>query len=512
VGVAGLPGSTIFFSATEMDNAQDPGIPGLSNRPARRSRARWLAVPITLGVFSLLTAGYLSSFTPATIIDDGRAAPIEVRTLQTTVDGALRDAGVTLRPEDVVEPARDAQIVRGEPINIKRARMVRVTIDGQDPRLVRTQRNSARDLLNDIGYSFGLFDTLRINGEFVEALPGLSTPATRNDTLQFDLDRPVAEIDVRRARPIWVEEAGVSPAQVNTTASTVGEALLQAGYLVYLADKISPDPGMLLQPEMRISITRAKPVSVLVDGRRVRTRTHAATVADVLTEMNIILLDRDYTRPALSDAVNPDTEIRVVRVTRDLLIRQDPIPFSTRWEANPDMEIDTQGKTQDGTPGIREERTEVVLEDGNVIQSDVVANFVARDPQDTIYSYGTRIVVRALDTPNGTLQYWRKIRVLATSYSASTAGVSRSVAWYGKARCGQDMRRGIVAVDPRLIPLGTQIYVEGYGVGLACDTGSAIIGKRIDLGYGDTDLELWYRWVDVYVLTPVPASPRYRLE
>ncbi len=74
------------------------------------------------------------------------------------------------------------------------------------------------------------------------------------------------------------------------------------------------------------------------------------------------------------------------------------------------------------------------------------------------------------------------------------------------------MRFGIVAVDPRVISLGTNIYVDDYGVGNACDTGSAIVGKRIDLGYDDTNLRYWYRWVEVYLLTPVPAKIPYRLE
>lgn len=66
------------------------------------------------------------------------------------------------------------------------------------------------------------------------------------------------------------------------------------------------------------------------------------------------------------------------------------------------------------------------------------------------------------------------------------------------------MQRGIVAVDPRVIRLGWRVYVPGYGVGLAADTGGGIIGRRIDLGYNNEDLVLWYRWVDVYLLTPVP--------
>jgi 3D (Asp-Asp-Asp) domain-containing protein len=161
---------------------------------------------------------------------------------------------------------------------------------------------------------------------------------------------------------------------------------------------------------------------------------------------------------------------------------------------------------------VREKRYIVTLEDGLEVKRQLVADFIAQPPRPRIYKYGTKVVVRTLDTPQGPVQYWRKIRMLATSYSASTSGVPRSAPWYGRTRCGLPMRFGIVAVDPRIISLRTNVYVPGYGIGLACDTGGAIIGKRIDLGYDDDNLKLWYRWVDVYLLTPVPSQIRYRLE
>jgi 3D (Asp-Asp-Asp) domain-containing protein len=64
----------------------------------------------------------------------------------------------------------------------------------------------------------------------------------------------------------------------------------------------------------------------------------------------------------------------------------------------------------------------------------------------------------------------------------------------------------VVAVDPRVVNLGSNVYVPGYGEAVAGDTGGRIKGKRIDLGYPDGAIEGWYRWVDVYLLTPVPPA------
>jgi 3D (Asp-Asp-Asp) domain-containing protein len=48
---------------------------------------------------------------------------------------------------------------------------------------------------------------------------------------------------------------------------------------------------------------------------------------------------------------------------------------------------------------------------------------------------------------------------------------------------GMRAKKGVVAVDPRVIPLGTRLYIEGYGNAIAADTGGAIKGDRIDLCY-----------------------------
>jgi 3D (Asp-Asp-Asp) domain-containing protein len=63
-----------------------------------------------------------------------------------------------------------------------------------------------------------------------------------------------------------------------------------------------------------------------------------------------------------------------------------------------------------------------------------------------------------------------------------------AVAYYlpGNTALGVPVRRGVVAVDPKLIPLGTKLHVPGYGPGLAADVGTAIKGRIIDLWFPST--------------------------
>ncbi len=69
----------------------------------------------------------------------------------------------------------------------------------------------------------------------------------------------------------------------------------------------------------------------------------------------------------------------------------------------------------------------------------------------------------------------RVLTMEATGYSPEEPGLDDNTA------SGLKARRGVVAVDPRVIPLGTRLHVEGYGNAIAADTGSAIKGNRIDL-------------------------------
>ena len=436
------------------------------------------AVLLVVGV----AAGYQAGSTPVTLVVDGVSRPL--RTRQATVGALLLDAGVALYPEDIVDPPPDAPLSPGMTVRVVHARIVWIEADGRRWQ-VRTHATVPEQILREAGVSLRPYDRV------------IAEPLTLPD------GGSALHLVVRRAVPVTLHDDG-GEVTFYTTARTVGEALEEIGLVLYLADRVQPDLGEPLTAGTHIYVERSRPVTVRVDGRTIRTRTHRERVGEVLADLGIVLSGQDYTRPSPDALLGEETTIDVVRVSEEFLVEQSPIPFDVVWQPDPDLEIDHRRVLQEGAPGTLKRRWRVRYENGVEVSRTLENEYVAVPPTTKIIGYGTKIVVRQLQTPQGTVEYWRVIRMLATSYSASTAGVPRTSPYYGRTRLGLPMRRGIVAVDPRLIPLGSRVYVPGYGIGLAADTGGAIRGRRIDLGYDDDNLVLWYRWVDVYLLTPVP--------
>jgi len=111
-----------------------------------------------------------------------------------------------------------------------------------------------------------------------------------------------------------------------------------------------------------------------------------------------------------------------------------------------------------------------------------------------------------LTLPN--LEHYKKVRVLATGYTAGveSTGKDPSHPEYGITYSGVYVRRDVystIAADISVFPLGTVLYIPGYGYGVVADTGSAIKGKKIDLYYETVD-QVYKEWgkkyVDVYVI------------
>ncbi len=260
---------------------------------------------------------------------------------------------------------------------------------------------------------------------------------------------------------------------------------------------------------MRNYIDRSRPLVIFADGRRIKTRSHGDTVEAVLRQESVELVDKDYTIPEQGSAVYDDMTIQVIRVEEQVVLEEEPIPFETVWQSDDALELDNRRLDQAGAPGVKRRLVRVVYENGVEKERVTEEEWVETPPTTEIIAYGTKIVIREMQTPDGKITYWRHFRAYATAYTASTAGTPRDAPWFGRTYTGKPARKGIIAVDPDVIAFGTRMYVPDYGFGLAADKG--VHGKHIDLCYDDDKWPPpWHWWVDVYLLTPVPTPDRIR--
>ncbi|MGA7092696.1 MAG: 3D domain-containing protein [Candidatus Cybelea sp.] len=137
-----------------------------------------------------------------------------------------------------------------------------------------------------------------------------------------------------------------------------------------------------------------------------------------------------------------------------------------------------------GSPGVAEAWVQYDQRAGGAVHRSVLFTKVLRVPRKRIVAEGigtsplaafeAHSIARMTSLARSAMS---AMQMIATAYTAGSAGGS------GMTAIGRRAGYGIVAVDPRIIPIGTRLYILGYGYAVAGDTGGAIVGHRIDLGF-----------------------------
>ncbi len=475
-----------------------------------------LVLGLIVGAVVLLTLGLARTGSPLVVEVDGQRH--EARTHAMTVGQALRWSGFELYPEDRVSPGLEAELQPGMVVQVHRARPVDLHVDGRT-RQLRTHATTVDQLLVEAGVELGPADEIWLDGWLVEpdkVLWGEEADVPRTTShrggprVPADAgagDPPV--IAVRRALSLSLNDDGASTT-LYTTSDTVGQVLQEHGILLYLGDAVQPGLQDRVTPGMAVTIDRSVPIQIEADGRTIRTRTRAKDVAGALGQEGIALLGKDRVELALSAPIRSGVTLRVIRVREELAIEFEPIPFKTEWVPDPEVEIDNIRLVREGQVGLTKRRFRVVYENDQEVDRYLEDVWAEQPPITKTMAYGTKIIVRTLQTPDGEIEYWRKMRVYTTGYTAATCGKPRDHPRYGYTRLGIWLTKGIVATDPTVIPLKTRMYVPGYGLAFAGDTGGGVKGKFVDLGFDEDNYESWHWWTDIYLLTPVPSPDKIR--
>jgi len=219
-------------------------------------------------------------------------------------------------------------------------------------------------------------------------------------------------------------------------------------------------------------------VSVYADGTQYSIRTAQTTVGSVLNELGIGIGPQDVVMPTTNERPYFGMNITVVRVENIVEERHEPIAFDTVKTFTKNLR---PGMTKQSKPGVLGEKLvsyQVRYKNGDEVSRKVVSSKVISKPVNRTIEIGSR----GRYTSRGEYSTHRVVRMNASAYDPGP----RSCGKWSSGRTSTGLRAGygVVAVDPRVIPLGSKLYIEGYGFAVAGDTGGAIKGRRIDLGFG----------------------------
>ena len=469
--------------------------PAISFRSARRRLTLLgggLALLAVCGMCAVLVgaaAALLGQGTQVTVLVSGEAYTLD--THARTVGDLLNEMKIAMNEGDTVSVPLESTLAPDMVVQVNRARRVTLNVDG-DSRVLWTTATSPADILYVAGVTLGEHDRILIDGTEASLASLDSWPVM------------AAQITVKHALPLRINDSG-QQAVIQTTDDTVGQALFDAGYTLYLADVVSPDINTPVTANLEVTIQRADAVTIVADGVTLQTRSHGATVADALADAGVALIGLDYAVPAEDTPLQPRMSINVIRVTEEVQVEDQPVAYETVFQADPSLELDQRQLVQNGQNGLTQTRIRVRYENGTEVSRTPEETVVVRQAQNEIIAYGTMIVLRTVDTPDGPREYWRRIRMYATSYHPVNGDNITGT--------GEILRKGIVAVVPGVIPYYTQVYVPDYGIGVVADSGGGLPNSDlwIDLGYGEDDYQSWHQYVDVYLLTPVPDRINYLL-
>lgn len=323
-----------------------------------------------------------------------------------------------------------------------------------------------------------------------------------------------ATITIKRAFyvPVYVEDQReMVPV---TTEGTVEDVLDKGGIELGEFDEINIPLYSAASEGTVIVIERAFDVRIFVDGGAVTVPVTGGTVAQAIEEAGISLSPDDMISLASDTPVQPDMDITINRVTYHTVVETEAVPYEVTEHYTGTMYSGESRVNIEGAPGERTITTVQKLVDGEVESEEVTSSEITKEPVNEVVDVGTALnpIINVempdsvvLDANGIPLNYSKVLTGKSAAYTARAGAKTAS---------GRLATIGTVAVNPNLIPYGTQLYIVSadgqyvYGYAIAADTGTALMDGRIlvDLYMGDyanhyrDSLQWGVKTVNVYIL------------
>jgi uncharacterized protein YabE (DUF348 family) len=289
-------------------------------------------------------------------------------------------------------------------------------------------------------------------------------------------------------------------------------------------DRVSTQLDAIIKNGEKITIETTLPIQLTADGKTKTMYTTGKTVESALHDLRIVVGSEDKVFPSLYDKVSDFSAIKVVRVIKEQENQTVPIEFATEHNMDATLPKGKEITIQEGKAGTKLIQQQKVYEDGKLVSVHVVNEVVQTASIKKLVAVGTKkpkVVKLSATSPeennvskNGIAFGYKKIinNVTLTAYSddfAST-GKENSDPQSGITFSGTTVKEGrTIAVDKNVIPIGWWVYIDGIGFRRAEDTGSAVIGNKIDIYYESSDYVNKFglkRGYTVYIIGPKKPS------
>lgn len=295
---------------------------------------------------------------------------------------------------------------------------------------------------------------------------------------------------------------------VKSYDKSVEDVLKRCNIVLNEDDLISHPSNSVTQNNMTIEIYRSYELTIYDGNEKVIVNTTKHTVRDILDEQGIVVDELDVLAPFIDAKINTGGHISITRVWDEYVSEEVVVPYLTRINLVSELEDTEINLVQNGSDGLKQVEYRVRYENGTRVSKSFENEVMILEPIPEIKNKGTDdLFVTSRGLP---FRYSKVLSAQATAYDLSyvSCGKYPDHPAYGITYSGTQARPGVIAVDPKVIPLGSKVYVQSldstrdYGFAIAEDTGSAIKGNKIDLFIGDNAAALRYgrRYVKVYII------------